>query len=101
MVSFSCLENRAWLHCLQDSSAFRIDVGWAQLDPIAVGIIIILTVLICVSTKESSRVNLILVITKLVGVLFVIIVGEHPPPPMRCTAPVSSLGPIWSIVSST
>lgn len=41
------------------------------------GIIIILTVLICVSTKESSRVNLILVITKLVGVLFVIIVGAR------------------------
>ncbi len=70
-------ELKCGLSCAaQESGAFRIDVGWAQLDPIAVGIIIILTVLICISTKESSRVNLVLVITKLVGVLFVIIVGE-------------------------
>ncbi len=66
---------------VQESGAFRIDVGWAQLDPIAVGIIIIMTVLICLSTKESSRVNLILVITKLVGVVFVIIVGALPASP--------------------
>ncbi len=63
---------------MQESSAFRIDVGWAQLDPIAVGIIIIMTVLICLSTKESSRFNLVLVCTKLVGVLFVIVVGALP-----------------------
>ena len=42
----------------------------------AVAIIIIMTVLICLSTKESSRVNLVLTCTKLVGVLFVIIAGE-------------------------
>ncbi len=66
------------LHCppLQDSSAFRINVGWADLDPIAVAIIVILTILICLSTKESSRTNLVLVITKLCGVVFVIIAGK-------------------------
>lgn len=63
---------------MQGSGDFRIDVGWAQLDPVAVAIIIVVTVLICVSTKESSRVNLVLVCTKLVGVLFVIIVGALP-----------------------
>lgn len=61
---------------MQDSNAFRIHVGWADLDPIAVGIIVILTVLICLSTKESSRTNLVLVITKLLGVVFVIIAGD-------------------------
>jgi amino acid transporter len=60
---------------LQESDAFRIHVGWADLDPIAVGIIVILTTLICLSTKESSRTNLVLVITKLLGVLFVIVAG--------------------------
>lgn len=45
----------------------------------AVAIIIIMTVLICLSTKESSRVNLVLTCTKLVGVLFVIIAGEDCP----------------------
>ena len=69
--------NRGWFCAAQDSSAFRIDVGWAQLDPIAVGIIILVTILICISTKESSRVNLVLVCTKLTGVLFVIIVGAR------------------------
>jgi amino acid transporter len=51
-------------------------VGWADLDPIAVAIIVILTILICLSTKESSRTNLVLVITKLCGVVFVIIAGK-------------------------
>ena len=41
----------------------------------AVAIIIIMTVLICLSTRESSRLNLVLTCTKLVGVLFVIIAG--------------------------
>ncbi|CAL8471821.1 g11363 [Coccomyxa elongata] len=78
--------------CNQDSSAFRIDVGWAQLDPIAVGIIIIMTVLICLSTKESSRFNLVLVCTKLVGVLFVIVVGFTKATPSNFTADFAPYG---------
>lgn len=60
---------------IQDSSFFRFPAGSVSLDPMAVAIIIIVTVLICLSTKESSRINLLLACTKLVGVLFVIITG--------------------------
>ncbi|CAL5221075.1 g3200 [Coccomyxa viridis] len=71
---------RAWSSylatlCSKDSSFFRFPAGAVSLDPMAVAIIIIMTVLICLSTKESSRVNLVLTCTKLVGVLFVIIAG--------------------------
>ena len=59
----------------QDSDFFRFPAGTVMLDPMAVAAIIIFTTLICISTKESSRVNLVLTLTKLVGVLFVIIAG--------------------------
>lgn len=60
---------------MQDSSYFRFAQVGVELDPMAVAIIIIMTVLICLSTRESSRLNLVLTCTKLVGVLFVIIAG--------------------------
>ena len=60
---------------VQDSSYFRFAQIGVELDPMAVAIIIIMTVLICLSTRESSRLNLVLTCTKLVGVLFVIIAG--------------------------
>lgn len=56
-----------------------------MLDPMAVAAIIIFTTLICVSTKESSRVNLVLTLTKLVGVLFVIIAGFTKADPSNLT----------------
>ena len=65
--------------CNQDSDAWRIHVGWADLDPVAVGAIIVLTVLICMSTKESGRFNTVLVVTKLTGVVFVIVAGARGP----------------------
>ena len=69
---------------MQDSDAWRIHVGWADLDPVAVAAIVVLTALICISTRESGRFNTTLVLIKLTGVLFVIIVGVLRSPPLHC-----------------
>ena len=72
--------------CNQDSDAWRIHVGWADLDPVAVGAIIVLTILICLSTKESGRFNTVLVVTKLLGVVFVIVAGAQALAIVDCSA---------------
>ncbi|CAL4889069.1 unnamed protein product [Urochloa decumbens] len=49
--------------------------GFNQLDPVAVGVILLITLCICHSTKESSRVNLGLTTVHVIFILFVIGMG--------------------------
>ncbi|KAK8512976.1 hypothetical protein V6N13_090282 [Hibiscus sabdariffa] len=76
---------RSWTSYLatlfnQDPSSFRFHVssiseGYNQLDPIAVGISVIICVAACMSTKMSSRFNSIVTIVQLIVLLFIIIAG--------------------------
>ncbi|XP_020580390.1 cationic amino acid transporter 6, chloroplastic-like [Phalaenopsis equestris] len=49
--------------------------GFNNLDPLAVGLILILTLCICYSTKDSSKLNLVLTATHLFFILFIIVIG--------------------------
>ena len=71
-------------------------MGWADLDPVAVGVIIAVTVLICLSTKESGRFNTVLVLIKLLGVVFVIVAGAR----QRAPEPYKTLGHQGTLCSS-
>nr|QOU08748.1 catalase [Larix gmelinii var. olgensis] len=49
--------------------------GFNELDLIAVALIIVLTICICYSTKESSAVNMVLTVLHLAFILFIIVIG--------------------------
>ncbi|GJN13746.1 hypothetical protein PR202_gb00487 [Eleusine coracana subsp. coracana] len=62
------------------ASKWRIAVpglpkGFNQVDLVAVGVILLITVCICYSTKESSSVNLVLTAVHVVFILFIIVMG--------------------------
>ncbi|KAG0495034.1 hypothetical protein HPP92_006028 [Vanilla planifolia] len=66
--------------------------GFNQLDLLAVGVILILTLCICYSTKESSILNLVLTTTHISFIVFIIVMGfwrgewrnlTHPADPTR------------------
>ncbi|KAI4373094.1 hypothetical protein MLD38_011257 [Melastoma candidum] len=62
------------------SSKWRITVhglpdGFNEIDLAAVGVIVILTVIICYRTHESSVMNMVLTVLHLLFILFVIVVG--------------------------
>ncbi|KAI4370705.1 hypothetical protein MLD38_019025 [Melastoma candidum] len=62
------------------SSKWRITVhglpdGFNDIDLVAVGVVLILTVIICYSTHESSVMNMVLTVLHLLFILFVIIIG--------------------------
>ncbi|KAH6830708.1 amino acid transporter 1 [Perilla frutescens var. hirtella] len=66
--------------CNQESNAFRITAhgledGYNQLDPIAVGVIIIICIIAVVSTKGSSRLNYVASVVHLIVILFIIVAG--------------------------
>ncbi|XP_050368350.1 cationic amino acid transporter 1 [Argentina anserina] len=63
-----------------DTNAFRITVhDWSEdykyLDPIAIGVIIVICILAVMSTKGSSRLNYIASIVHVIVILFIIIAG--------------------------
>ncbi|CAA2968831.1 cationic amino acid transporter 1-like [Olea europaea subsp. europaea] len=76
---------RAWTSyfatlCSRMPSDFRITVhqlseGYNELDPIAVGIIAIVSVIVVLSTKGSSRLNYVATIVHIIVILFIIICG--------------------------
>ncbi|TVU50925.1 hypothetical protein EJB05_02322, partial [Eragrostis curvula] len=49
--------------------------GFNQVDLVAVGVILLITVIICYSTKESSVVNLVLTAVHVAFILFIIVMG--------------------------
>lgn len=61
--------------CNQDSGKFLIHTPHYDLDFIAVGIILLLSVLLCWSTKESSSFNLAVTAVHLTIMIFIIIAG--------------------------
>ncbi|XP_071708120.1 cationic amino acid transporter 6, chloroplastic-like [Rutidosis leptorrhynchoides] len=61
--------------------------GFNQLDLIAVLVIIVLTVIICYSTRESSVLNMILTALHILFILFVIIMGFWRGDPKNFTKP--------------
>lgn len=76
---------RAWTSyfatlCNHKPEQFRIHAsglteGYNQLDPIAVGVIIIICIIAVLSTKGSSRINYIASVVHVVVILFIIIAG--------------------------
>ncbi|PIA59207.1 hypothetical protein AQUCO_00400232v1 [Aquilegia coerulea] len=65
---------------IDSSQKWRITIhglpdGFNQIDFIAVAVILIITVCICYSTKESSMLNIVLTILHIVFILFIIIIG--------------------------
>ncbi|TKW07482.2 hypothetical protein SEVIR_7G310100v4 [Setaria viridis] len=61
-------------------SKWRIPVpglpeGFNQVDLVAVGVILLITVCICYSTKESSVVNMVLTAVHVAFILFIIVIG--------------------------
>lgn len=66
--------------CGKDPSDFRIHAhslqeGYNQLDPIAIGVIMLICIIAVLSTKGSSRLNYIASVVHLVVILFIIICG--------------------------
>lgn len=66
--------------------------GFNEIDPLAVAVILIITLIICYSTRESSVVNMALTVLHIVFILFVIVIGfwkgdwrnfTHPEDPTR------------------
>ncbi|XP_042016921.1 cationic amino acid transporter 7, chloroplastic-like isoform X2 [Salvia splendens] len=49
--------------------------GYNEMDPIAVAIVLLLTFIICYSTRESSWLNMVLTVLHILFIVFVIVVG--------------------------
>ncbi|KAL0305434.1 UNVERIFIED_CONTAM: Cationic amino acid transporter 1 [Sesamum radiatum] len=83
--------------CNHDPDDFRILVhglapGYNLLDPIAVGIMIVICIIAVLSTKGSSRLNYIASVVHLVVILFIIIAGLIKADPKNYT-PFAPFGP--------
>lgn len=83
---------------LQDVNKWRFTVqglpkGFNELDLIAVALIIVLTICICYSTKESSAVNMVLTVLHLGFILFIIIIGFSKGHVKNLTEPANPTSP--------
>ncbi|EYU19824.1 hypothetical protein ABFS82_06G084200 [Erythranthe guttata] len=56
-------------------TAHALPEGYNELDLIAVAVVLILTLVICYSTKESSWLNMVLTVLHILFIVFVIVVG--------------------------
>eukprot|EP00850_Spirogloea_muscicola_P007821 SM000040S14833 [mRNA] locus=s40:675307:678377:- [translate_table: standard] len=61
--------------CGQHSDAFRIHTSLAELDPIAVALVAVLSVMLCYGTKDSSWFNMVVTALNLLVVFFIIVAG--------------------------
>lgn len=65
---------------LLHADAWRVHVeglaaGYNQIDLVAVGVVVVLTVCLCCSTKKSSLFNLVMTVLHIAFILFIIIAG--------------------------
>ncbi|KAG6404518.1 hypothetical protein SASPL_136767 [Salvia splendens] len=56
-------------------TAHSLPEGYNEMDPIAVAIVLLLTFIICYSTRESSWLNMVLTVLHILFIVFVIVVG--------------------------